>query len=427
MFNIKKNNIIYLSLLFVAIINALTMPGSQLLLTENKFYKFLIWFAEYIFMYKLFMFSKEKRTTFCYEQLKPYRIINIYLLYNFFCIIYGYIDAEDAWNYFRVIENTIVMLMPVIVYTVADKIDGQIILAHYIKYGIWLCLLICIFHKAIGSYFVPFSCFILFIPALPNKWKFVVLVISFFVFYIDSIIIRSNVVRFFVPYLLLSIYFLRHIISVRFLELLRKFIFVLPFIFFILAIQNIFNVFDMSDYMSKYNIIVDQKKSNGEMEENSLIEDTRTILYSEVLQTAQKHNSWWFGQSPAHGNETSFFSDEIMRVIGKAERAKNEVAILNIFTWEGIIGVILYGLMFYKASYLAINNSNNIYSKMLGLYVVFRWAYSWVEEANNFSMVHYFLWIMIGLCFSSGFRQMNDYEIKEWIGDVFRPQKNRIG
>ena len=56
---------------------------------------------------------------------------------------------------------------------------------------------------------------------------------------------------------------------------------------------------------------------------------------------------------------------------------------------------------------------------MLGIYVAFRWLYSWVEDVNNFSINYFMLWIMIGMCLSTSFRSMTDYEVTIWIRGAF--------
>ena len=108
---------------------------------------------------------------------------------------------------------------------------------------------------------------------------------------------------------------------------------------------------------------------------------------------------------------------------GRGERLGSEVSILNVFTWTGLIGVVLYFLIFYQASYLAINQSNNIFSQLLGLFIAFRWAYAWVEDFNNFNLFYFMLWLMIGLCFSIAFRKMSNSEVERWIRSVFQPRR----
>ena len=129
------------------------------------------------------------------------------------------------------------------------------------------------------------------------------------------------------------------------------------------------------------------------------------------------YDSWLFGRSPARGTISKAFGKDDMNKRG--ERNGNEVAILNIFIWTGLIGVILYFLIFYHASYLAITQSNNRYSKILGISLAFRWVYAWVEDVNNFSLNNFFIWILIAVCLSKQFRSMDNKEIKIWVRGIF--------
>ncbi|MDD2911353.1 MAG: hypothetical protein PHS87_07055, partial [Petrimonas sp.] len=61
----------------------------------------------------------------------------------------------------------------------------------------------------------------------------------------------------------------------------------------------------------------------------------------------------------------------------------------------------------------------NIYAKMLGIYIAFRWLYAWVEDVNNFSLNYFMLWVMIGLCFSYTFREMTNKEVALWVRGIF--------
>jgi hypothetical protein len=237
----------------------------------------------------------------------------------------------------------------------------------------------------------------------------------------DYIENRSNTIKIIVPFVLLLIYYLRLLINLKFLEFLRLLFFIIPLVFFTLGVLNIFNVFKMDEYMNKYNISVTNKNSKGDIIETDLTDDTRSPLYEEVLQNAKKFDSWILGRSPAHGNESGIFANSIFEVTKSNERSSNEAAILNAFTWTGTIGVLLYMLVFFLASFLALNRSKNIFSKMLGLYIAFRWFFAWIEDYQSFFINYFFLWILIGFCFSRSFRNMDDKEMKQWIN--FFPSK----
>jgi hypothetical protein len=118
------------------------------------------------------------------------------------------------------------------------------------------------------------------------------------------------------------------------------------------------------------------------------------------------------GRSLSRGNETVAFAKFFEEISGRNERYKNEANVPNVFTWMGIIGVVLYFLIFYKATSLSIYKSNNIYSKILGLFMATRWAYAWAEDYFSFGMSDYTIWLMIGVCMSESFRKMNNLEVK---------------
>jgi hypothetical protein len=82
--------------------------------------------------------------------------------------------------------------------------------------------------------------------------------------------------------------------------------------------------------------------------------------------------------------------------------------------------VLLCFFVFFKASYLAIYKSGNVYIKIVGLYISFRWLYTWVEDFTNFDLNYIFLWILISMCYSASFRNMSEQEFKTWVRGIFK-------
>jgi len=203
----------------------------------------------------------------------------------------------------------------------------------------------------------------------------------------------------------------------------RKFLLIIPVLFFLMAVGGVFNVFKMDQYIKgDYEVV--EVNSKGEIVQSNLTSDTRTFLYKDVLHTAKIYKCWLFGRSPARGNKSESYGDEDKT--GRKERLTNEVGILNVFMWTGIVGVISLLFVFYKASYISINNSNNIFSKILGIYIAFRWLYIWVEDSGSFNLSTFFLWLIIGLCFSKSFRNMNNDEVKEWVRGVVEYRYRKV-
>jgi hypothetical protein len=348
--------------------------------------------------------------------------VHWYLLWNLVCIVRGTLTAEIYWDWKNLANNGMALLLPLSAYIAADKHLLSVVFRSYVRNALILfpIVFLIIAARSYGFYLAPVSLLLFFLPVLSQRWK-VVLLMCAGVVLLDDLGARSNVIKFAVPILILIFFSVRRFRSIRFLNIFSKLCFVAPLFFLVLAVMGRFNVFQMDEYIRPYQ--VDNRDNRGHRSSEDLTADTRTFLYIEVLQTAKKYNSWWFGRSPARGNETTAFYDA--DVTGRGERAANEVAILNVFTWTGIIGVLLYFLVFYRASQLAIRYSNNKYAKMLGLFVAFRWAYSWVEDINNFTLNYLFLWVLIGMCFSKSFREMDDEQLKEWVRSIFKAKSRR--
>ncbi|WNC71182.1 hypothetical protein RGQ13_13760 [Thalassotalea psychrophila] len=352
------------------------------------------------------------------RQLQMLFWVSLYLSWNVICIVRGAFIAENYWDYKGLITNALALCVPLVAYCSVNSILVKKIIKFLIIYTTLTFILILPIMPtdAYGFYLVPFSLILLFIGPLNNKCKLFLIVISLFVIFSDFGA-RSNVIKFVVPLILGMFYYFRTYFSLSLLNSIRIALFACPIILFSLASFGTFNVFKISTYIEG-NYTQTRFDMKGDKTEDNLTADTRTFLYLDVLSTASLNDSWYFGRSPARGNISEHFGEQDMT--GRNERLGNEVAILNVFTWTGLIGCVLLFLVYYKASFLAINNSDNVFSKILGLFLAFRWAYAWVEDVNNFSLNHVFLWVLIGMCYSTSFRKMTDYEFKVWVIDLFR-------
>jgi hypothetical protein len=375
----------------------------------------VLWSLESII---LIVFWKAKNEFFDDINLDHMIFVKLYLIYNVLSIMRGVFVAETYWDWKGLAGNSLALLIPFVAYVATNERVIQRLLVSFVKYGLAIFLVISFFipRLAYGFYLVPISFLILLIPSLPFRFKFLVLVFTGIVLIADTGS-RSNVIKFFVPLVLLIYYKVKGFVGIPIIEFIRKILFGIPFLFLYLGIAGIFNVFNIADYIQG-NYVEIKEGSNGEVVQENLKDDTRTFLYVEVLNSAVKYNSWIFGRSPARGNETETFADSL-EFTGRSERLANEVAILNIFTWSGVIGLLFFLLVFYRASYLSINFSQNVVSKIMGLFIAFRWIYAWVEDVNLFSITTFFIWFMIGLSCSHSFRNLTDKQMVVWARGIF--------
>lgn len=346
-------------------------------------------------------------------------IIWIYLLWNATCIVRGMFVAEMYWDWKALVGNAMALVLPLVIFSATNKVVVQYLLAFYVKYALPLFLIFSLIIRtdAFGFYLIPMSFLLFFLPVLTKRQKLLILCATVVVL-VSDLGARSNVIKFGVPFFILLVYLFRNKKLNKVMEAARLTLFILPFVFFILGVSGIFNIFNMSEYL-KGDFTSTGVDAEGNRAEQDLIVDTRTFLYIEVLESAVNNNYWLAGRTPARGNDSDTFGVFAVEVTGRYERLSNEIGLANVFTWTGVIGVILYFLIFFRASYLAVNKSRNIYVKMLGIFVAFRWLYSWIEDINNFSLNYFMLMVMIGLCFSYSFRNMTDSEIVIWARGIF--------
>ena len=343
-------------------------------------------------------------------------LLQILLLWYVFSIIRGVFIADDYWTAKALVHNTFGLLLPVVAYSLTNLKVLQSLFRVYIKYALPLFIVFAIIipRDTYGRYLVLGTILLLFFPVLSKRIKWVVGILVLIVLTAD-ITARGRVLGFVIPLLLLVGYYYRHYIPITLWELMRKILIITPIILFSLAVTGVFNVFKMEEYIE--GDYTAQAIKKGEVKEENLLVDTRSFLYEDVMLSALVNNYWLIGRSPARGNDSLMWEAQ-SEISGKNERFGNEVGLLNIFTWTGIIGVILYFLVFYRATYLAVNKSNNIFSKMIGVSLAFRWLWSWVSEFSAFDLNTLSIWILVALSFSETFRTMTNNEVKYWIRGI---------
>jgi len=375
-----------------------------------------IWWVLLMFILTLFILGKKKFSNSSNNTNTI--LVKIYLAWNVICIIRGLFVASDYWEWKFLIQTSIVMLVPLSVFILTNTFLVQRIVQQWFRYLLPAFLILIFFMRAesVGHYLIPVSFLLLFFPFLKSKWKIICLVLTLVVLG-ANLGARSNVIKFLIPFTLAMIYYVKIPFTTKFLKIGRLGLMILPMLLLILGITNTFNVFKMSDYLEG-----DFKYGRADIEgaQDNLTADTRTFLYVEVIGSALKYDYVWFGRTPARGNESASFGPSIDKELGtnKMERHGNEVNILNIFTWTGIIGVLLYFLIFLKATYLALYKSKSRIMKIVGVYLAFRWSYGWVEDFSNFNLSYFFLWLTISMCLSHDFRAMTDSEFKNWVRGI---------
>lgn len=360
-------------------------------------------------------------------QAKEYLPIKIFFIYLIITIIRSPFMAHTYYDWKFLFDNffTFTLIISTAVFSEPDIL--QYTLKKWFYYAFPLFFIYALFFissNVYGAYMAPLTLIIFFLPGISIKRRWVFIILALLITFID-ISARSTVVKYFTPLLIMLLYIANQVFKIPVNTLCKKMrllFLISPFILFILGVSGIFNVFNMDEYIGrgkKYTVKYDA--GNGIMEETDLLGDTRTFIYEEVITSAINNNYVIWGRTLARGNDSASFGVAINEALnlGRDERQGNEVGIANIFTYMGIIGVLLYFFIFYKASYLAIYQSHNLITKLIGLYISFRWLWAWVEDMLRPNIGTITLWMFLAICFSEKFRSMNNEQIKLWGRNIF--------
>jgi len=328
--------------------------------------------------------------------------------------------AEGYWMWKNILDQLLIILFFIVIIVSTNLKLVQEYYRLYWKFFLPLILMSFIIDKTpLNLSYVPFSVLMLFFALIPKNKKWYLL--GLILFYFAANTQRNDIIKIIAASSIgLSISYLFPIIPKKGIYFAQMTFLILPFILLVLGITGIFNVFKMDEYI-KGDYTQEVKTTNG-IEEDDLTADTRTFIFENVFYTMEKYDAWIIGRSPSFGDEGVDDFWGINEISGLKGRFGNEVGVMDILLWYGLIGVFIYFLIYVRASYLAIYKSRNRYAKSIGLYVAFLWMWAFIWEKPLFETYFMMDLILLGLCFSTTFRQFNDDQMELWIRGIFQKQ-----
>lgn len=351
---------------------------------------------------------------------KCYSLFNLYVFYTVLLSIYSIIvntseiQRSDFSNLWLNIQG---MLCCGLVYLMVQPYWFSKIVGFLLKITPWMLALLVIISKPenigglYGLILRPIIFVLIFITVMNTKIRILYLTLAISCIIISYIFdARSNII---LPIVCLIIGFCinREFLFKCVKPLVWAFV-TLPFLLLYLGISGTFNIFEMEQY------IKDKSVSEG------TITDTRTIVYVEVLSSAINNSYVVWGRGIGRGYESTFqegrSSDNRNATALSSSERDSEVGIHNIFTWGGIVYVIIYTLMWCSVLYYGVYKSSNRYVRAIGFYLAFYYFYSWIENFQGFSIIFISSWFMVALCLSPYFRKMDDREFKSFLTNLFR-------
>ena len=367
-----------------------------------------------------------KRNYFNPLNKNEYTFVKLYFIWMIIGAIRGMFIAENYWEWKQWVSGCLALTLPLFVYVFYKPWLLKKVLKTWLKYAVPIFLLIFLWLLPKGAYHFYLSpilflaCFFSIIPS--KKWRIIFLFLLGLMFVAD-ISARSQVIKVIIAILIsLANPFYKYV-SPKVVRIAFWLLLFLPIVFLFLGISGQFNIFrDLKENNKNYMAVDNMNKVDGE----KIVSDTRTFIYIEVINSAIKNNYVWLGRTPARGNDSVFFGKQMGKELGtgKFERHSNELCFPNIFTWLGVIGMLLYCAIYLKAAYLAMYKSNSVYMKMAALFIAFHFAYGWVEDFNRFDIMNISIWMGIAMGFSAEFRNMTNEEFKLWFISIFSKKNN---
>jgi hypothetical protein len=347
------------------------------------------------------------------------KLIKLWICLNVLVFSISIFLANDYWDYKYLIFNAITFVLISFVFFIGnDEQLTAIVLKFVFKYlfpfGFFLVPVTFATNPELYSrIMIPISLFILFIPYIKWRYKLLIIIIALTSSLIE-INFRSNLIKISFSIMLLLIYYLN--LNFRFLRIINVTLLVGPLVLLVLSVTGQFSI--LTEIAENSDFQIETTSNPGE----TFADDSRTFLYVEVLQSIMNDGNFFFGSGYTKG-----YNSVLIEVTdGSARKNKRydcEVGILNFLMQVGLLGIIIYFILFYKVTFLAINHSSNGLAKILGLYISFRWLLSFIEEFTQYDLNFYFFWLAMGLVSSNRFRAMNDREVIKWFESIF--QKNR--
>ncbi|SEM53696.1 hypothetical protein SAMN04487902_101355 [Prevotella sp. ne3005] len=352
-----------------------------------------------------------------------FRWIRLYFLWVGACMMRGLFLIENYTDSRIFLDNSIRLLCPLLIFPFINPAFTREFYQKWLKFVLIFTVLL--FYWVAGGlsefYMLPILFVILYSPLFKRKYFYfalVFLVFFSFNFYPDG---RMQLLKGTATFVFCILVYKSKKLSERKYRLILKCSYGCLALAYVMILSNAYSMLN-GKMDAEYTRTEDDKKG-----------DTRSLLYYDVINSALKHNYWLWGRTPARGNDVEasqvlfiYVYDYDDSMIYRGQRANNEAAVLNYITHTGLIGLFLFSMIYFKATYLAVYCSRNKYIKLLGSYVAFQWVCTWLENVNNIDTLNVGLWCLVAMCYSPEFRGMNDSEFEGWFRGLvcFKMEEN---
>lgn len=372
----------------------------------------------FILIYLIFLWMIYRNTP--QKRYKAQIVLDVYTVLVIVQTFKSIVISGNYWMYKSVLWAFIVLMFVLIIKYMQYPFMLIRSFRPWFKYCLWLFIPLILFipdTTSYGIYLSPLLLLIFFFPNLSRKWK---ITTAFFVFLaVSDLGARSICLKFGMCTAISCLVMLGVRLKKWQFNAISVTMFITPVLLLFLALSGVFNIFKTEEYISSPH--TRKKIVHGEIVEENLLADTRTFLYTKVMLNSYKNKSIIWGKGVGLGTDVL----DVGKEQGKAGR-KNEIGVLNLFEWCGLVGVAIWFLALFIPVWLSINRSNNYSIKVIGLYLAFRWVIFWIEDIQDFFIDNVVLYTIIGICYSPYFRAMDEKTITNTFLSLVQHSRKRI-
>lgn len=360
------------------------------------------------------------------SKFKGKNLLLLFLLINVILVFRGFINSKTSQDWKFLLSQIMIVYLsfPMLIFF-GRKLDViRITFNTFFKFGILICTIFLFSNRSLmmngfPHNVAPIMLFVFFVPYVNLKKKIIILVILFISF-ISNTGQRANMLNIIVSLLIMSTYYVRRFILLfNIIPFLRKVLLITPILLLVLGVSGKFNVFKINEYIGDVVVSNNGKKDN-------LVVDSRTGIYLDVILALHKEKAYLMGLGGSGKTETYLSIDPFFARLYKEGRRATESGMLNYAQYSGIFGIVVYFSVFMLASWLAIAKSKNWFMIMIGLWILYRGLFAFIEDRLIINLFTLFLALSIGMCFNPNLREMSDLEIKEFIKKILNVDKTKI-
>lgn len=359
----------------------------------------------------IFLMFKAKLNRKDFDGKAIWTLFSIYSAIMYFRGFFNIITPSDAYA-MAVSGVLLCLLFPQLIY-MSQPSTLHLTLRSFIVLGVLLCAVCYIYPPTDSQMSLAHNAsflnvFILCIPFIKKKWRILIIVGVLFVVFLD-VDRRSIMVNNVISLLFVIFWFALKRANVH------KFVYVIiiitPLIFLYLGLSGKFNVFQSMN-------LVEYQVNN---DSRNLFVDSRTSIYEDVFNGLGNKNAYVWGLGFNGRVPTSLANlEEATDELFTYGRQGSESGMLNYIQHGGFIGFLLYSLLLICASYKATFHSHNDFMKLLGLFVAFKFLYSFIEDRIAFDAHAFYIFLWIGMCLNKTFRSMTNEQMKSYLALVFK-------